>query len=55
MYRKTIVIKKSTDDLIMKDCKNEYLRHHPELKHLEHTLSRDIMITLIADHYMRSP
>ena len=52
MY-KPVMIKKTTDEKLMILCKKEYLRHHPEMKYAR--LSRDAMIDIICEHYLRTP
>lgn len=52
MGYKTAKLKTPTQELI-EQCKEEYLKHHPEMKQIP--LSKDKIIFEIASHYLRSP
>jgi hypothetical protein len=49
-YRRYMTCSQKTKNLIMIECKKEYLKHHPE--HEEFSLSQGFMLSKIAQYYL---
>jgi len=49
---KQIVVSKETFDLIMEDCREEYIKHHPELE--GGFISHNQLMIQIAKFYLRN-
>lgn len=52
-YSVKLTVSKSTKELIIEDCKEEFLKHHPELEGMK--ITENFIIRQIADFYLKEP
>ena len=51
--RVKLTVSQSTKDLIIKDCKEEFLKHHPEFDGMK--ITENFIARQIADFYLKEP
>ncbi len=52
-YSVKLTVSESTKKLICNECKEEFIKHHPELKGMK--ITENLIVRQIAEHYIRSP
>lgn len=52
-YSVKLTVSESTKKLITEDCKNEFLKHHPELQGMK--ITENFIIRQLADFYLKEP
>jgi len=50
--RRHLLVDYEVYDLVIKDCKEEFLKHHPDFEGMK--LTHNFMIRKLAEHYLRS-
>ena len=52
-YSVKLTVSESTKKLINEDCKEEFIKHHPELKGMK--ITENFIVRQIADFYLKEP
>ncbi len=52
-YRVRLTVSESTKDMVMNECREEFIRHHPELKGMK--ITENFIIRQIAEFYLKEP
>lgn len=52
-YKVRLTVSKNTKNLIMNECKGEFLKHHPEIKGMK--ITENFIVRQIAEFYLKEP
>ena len=52
-YSVKLTVSESTKKLILDECKEEFLKHHPEIKGMK--ITENFIVRQIADFYLSEP